>query len=247
MLFRSCGTGDLVISLLRRRFDAYGVDFAASMIEKAQSDAKQAKLDPNRFSVKSILDYDSDFKFDLISANGLIEYLSVDEYYDFVKKSHDLLAENGIITIESRNRLFNIFSFNKYTEAEINLGQINHLIEEAILFNSVKSLDELLTKGLKVKLDTNLHQHEFTGNEFINIKVDKRFQYTPFQLIDKLKENGFKILDLRPIHLHGITTGAKMQDPETHTTLSYFLQNKKNIHLNIIPQASSFMIAARKA
>src|SRR5882762_6869423 len=116
-----CGVGDLVLSLLKNDYDAFGLDFSTSMIEQAKLDAKKSNLSTDRFFVSSFFEFEPKTKFDLISANGFIEY--IDRTYKFLEK-------NGLLVIESRNRLFNIFSFNKYTQAEIKLKQINYLLEE---------------------------------------------------------------------------------------------------------------------
>src|SRR3990172_2694665 len=62
-----CGTGDLVISLVKTGYDAIGIDFASNMIEEARSDAKNAKISQDRFIKSSIFDFNSDRNFHLIS------------------------------------------------------------------------------------------------------------------------------------------------------------------------------------
>ena len=61
-----------------------------------------------------------------------------------------------------------------------------------------------------------------------------------------LKQNKFTILDIFPIHIHLLSTGAKEIHPEIHSYLSNLIQEKNDLHLTLIPQSSSFMIAARK-
>jgi 2-polyprenyl-3-methyl-5-hydroxy-6-metoxy-1,4-benzoquinol methylase len=239
-----CGTGDLVISLLKNDYDAFGIDFAASMITEAKSEARKSNLPENKFIVSSFLDYEPETKFNLISANGFVEYISEKEFHQFIKKSYDYLDENGIIVFELRNRLFNVFSFNNYTKAEIELGEINNLLDECIAFNNAANLSEL--RNLKSKLTKNLHHHEQTKDKYASIAVDTRYQYSPSQIINLLQENNFNVMDLYPVHIHGITTGAKKVKPDIHTILSYYLLDQKDIHLQLIPQSSSFMICAKK-
>lgn len=242
----ACGVGDLVISLLKKNYDAFGVDFTSAMIKQAKSDAKKLNLSTDRFFISSVFEFDPKTKFNLISANGFIEYISQDQLINFINRSYQLLEKNGILIIESRNRLFNVFSFNKYTQAEIRIKQINHLLEECILFNTAKNLKELLNQNFTSKISENLQQHEYTGNEFTNIMVDKRYQYTPFELIAMLRKYGFEIIDLMPYHIHAISTGAKEIKPKIQTYLAYHLQEQEDILLKLLPQGSSFMICARK-
>jgi 2-polyprenyl-3-methyl-5-hydroxy-6-metoxy-1,4-benzoquinol methylase len=242
----ACGVGDLVISLLQKKYDSFGVDFSYAMIKQAKFDAKKLNLSSDRFFTSSIFDFEQNSKFNLISANGFIEYISKTQLIDFIKKSYTLLEKDGIFILESRNRLFNVFSFNNYTKAEIKLKQINYLLDECILFNTSKNLKELLKKKYISKLTKNIQQHEITGNEFTKINVDKRYQYTPFELIMMLKKSGFEIIDIMPYHIHGITTGGKEIKPKIQTHLAYYLQEQENLLLKLVPQSSSFMISARK-
>lgn len=235
------GTGDLVIDLLKKRYDSYGIDFSSSMIKKSWVECKKYGFPKERFVLTSFFEYNPDIKFNLISANGFIEYISAKELNEFLKKSHRLLENNGLLVLGSRNRLFNIFSFNDYTKAEIESGNMEDLIRECIIFNSSGDFRDLLKSILKPKVSKNLKNHAYTG-----VKVKNRFQYTPFQLIHILRSNGFEIIDLNPIHIHVLTTGARSNLPIIHDYMSNYLQDKKEIRIQIIPQSSSFMIAARK-
>ena len=241
-----CGTGDLVISLLSKGYDTIGIDFAESMIEKAKSEAKKLNYSQEKFIHTSILEFRPQSKFDLISANGLIEYFSEDELGSFIQNCYEFLNKEGILVLESRNRLFNCFSFNNYTEAEIEIGEINHLLEESIIFTSSRDKNEILNKNYIPKITKNLFKHDNTGNKYADIKVDVRHQYTPFQMIEKLRKNNFSVLDLYPVHNHALNPGAKEKRPDIHTSLSYFLLEQEDIHMHIIPQTSSFMITVRK-
>ena len=75
-----CGSGDLVLALQKAKFDAYGIDFARSMIKKATLRANRLGLDTEKFSTISFFDYKTDLKFKMISANGFIEYISEQEW-----------------------------------------------------------------------------------------------------------------------------------------------------------------------
>lgn len=61
-----------------------------------------------------------------------------------------------------------------------------------------------------------------TITKYAKIKVDTRNQYTPFELFSILRKNGFKILDVSPVHIHALTTGFKEKRGDIHTKLAYF-------------------------
>ena len=241
-----CGTGDLVIKLSKKGFDSEGVDFASSMIDVAKKDAKKHKISEEKFSNKSFFEYTPKNKLDLISANGFIEYISEKELEEFINKSYNFLNKEGYLVFESRNRLFNCFSFNQYTEGEIEINEISNLLRECILFNESDNLNKLLEEKFQSNIKNNLHKHEITNSKYATIKVDTRYQYTPMQLISILKKTGFEILDIYPVHVHAISTGSKEILPKVHTSLSYYLLEQNQISLKLIPQCSSFMILAKK-
>ena len=236
-----CGTGDLVIRLLKKKYDAYGIDFASSMIKKARFESKKQGFSPDRFILNSIFELSLDTKFNLISANGFLEYISEKEFDAFIKKSNQLLTNDGLLVLGSRNRLFNVFSYNNFTDEEIKKGSIIQLIKECTLFNSIKSFKELLKKNFIPTISSNLQTHAYTG-----IKVKSRYQYTPCQIIQKLRQNGFQPIDVIPINIHILTTSARSIIPEIHDYTSNYLQKRRELYLNVIPQSSSFMITAKK-
>jgi 2-polyprenyl-3-methyl-5-hydroxy-6-metoxy-1,4-benzoquinol methylase len=104
-----CGTGDLVCGLARLTIPATGVDFAQDMIDHAFNTAAEAGLKKVDFVCASIFDFDfSKGPYDLISANGFIEYISLDELDAFIKTIADALSLGGSFVVGSRNRLFNL-------------------------------------------------------------------------------------------------------------------------------------------
>ena len=236
-----CGTGDLVISLLQKKYDAYGVDFASSMIKKARLECKKRHIPSDKFFLSSFFEFKPHLRYELISANGFIEYISLKQFEVFLERCYQLLESGGLLVIGSRNRLFNVFSFNDYTKAEIKGKNIIPLLNECMLFNSIKNFKELLRKDSIPTISRNLRNHSYTG-----IEVKTRYQYTPLQIIQKLHKYGFETIDLAPINIHLLTTSARSITPEIHDFTSNELQQRNDLYMNVIPQSSSFMVAARK-
>ncbi len=236
-----CGTGDLVCELARRGANAIGVDFADQMIKIAQETAEKENLQKVNFVCQSIFDF-SLFKptFDLISANGFIEYVAYKELFLFLERCHMGLTKGGSLVLGSRNRLFNIFSLNQFTEEELNGGSLPALLKEAIALASGADLMELLALE-PAPLQSESARHAFTG-----VKVETRFQFTPVQLMHLLVEKGFTVKQLYPIHIHGVAPLFKNNNPDVHYNISTLLQNYADDNLALIPFSSSFMVHAQK-
>ncbi|NCC62737.1 MAG: class I SAM-dependent methyltransferase, partial [Verrucomicrobiae bacterium] len=128
-----CGTGDLVLQAASLGIPSVGVDFAEEMIEQAVRKMDDVKNSEAKFFHASIFDFKMDNEeYDLISANGFIEYISQKElavFFDLVSRS---LKHGGSFVCGSRNRLFNLFSLNAYTQNEIDSGIAGLLLKEAV-------------------------------------------------------------------------------------------------------------------
>lgn len=238
-----CGTGDLVCQIALKDICATGIDFSKKMINIAERKARKLKCTKAKFICKSIFDFRFEpNKYDVISANGFIEYISYKDlnlFLSFCKKS---LGTGKSLVLGSRNRLFNIFSLNKFTLEEIRTGEIDQLIMEAILLINTKNIDDV-TNFKSAPLQAKNKKHIHTG-----INVSTRFQYTPVQLINMLRKHGFETQNLYPIHIHGIPPEMKDKYSSIHGSISNFLQKwtQKNKNFYLIPQSSSFMIHAIK-
>jgi SAM-dependent methyltransferase len=234
-----CGTGDLVRGLAQKGIHTLGIDFAKKMIDLAKENAKNLHLDKAIFECCSFFDHHfPPNKYDVVSANGFIEYISRDELNKFFGITLKTLKSGGSLVLGSRNRLFNIFSLNKFTEEEMSGNNINLMLAEAMQIITSRDIRDLI--GLKtVPLQKKEKKHPQTG-----IQVATRYQFTPIQLINMLSDWGFIPVELFPIHVHGVPPKFKDKYPAIHGNISNLLQSYGDISL--IPQSSSFMIHAKK-
>ena len=70
-----------------------------------------------------------------------IEYLSLSDNKKFFDISNRLLNKNGYIVFGTRNRLFNLYSLNKFSLNEIKKKTFNKFYEESIALNNLKFND----------------------------------------------------------------------------------------------------------
>ena len=76
-----CGSGDLVNMSKPYTQNSVGIDFAKKMINIAKKKFLKSKNNNLEFYNKSIFNFKTTRKFNLISANGFIEYLSLSDFY----------------------------------------------------------------------------------------------------------------------------------------------------------------------
>lgn len=236
-----CGTGDLACDIAKLGINATGVDFAPDMIELATDKARVEQLSNADFECCSIFDFDfAPRQYDVISANGFIEYISQQQLDKFFDLADEALAPGGSFIVGSRNRLFNLFSLNSFTQMELQTADIEALLTEAMLLVSGGPLENLFGKIIAApqKADT---EHARTG-----IEVTTRFQYTPLQVAEKLHKKGYSIAEIYPIHIHCAPPAFKDLYPDVHAATSHLMQNYARKCTALVPAASSFMLHALK-
>lgn len=237
----ACGTGELVCTMAKRGIDATGVDFAPEMIELSYKKARSEGLDRAKFICGSIFTAEIQHgAYDLISSNGFIEYVSLQEMQSFFTLVREALAPQGSFVVSSRNRLFNILSMNDYTRLEMRSGDIAFLFREALGWASGKEISELMA------LDCVPFQAPDTRHAYTDIGVATRYQYSPLQLVRLLKESGFKTVELYPVHIHGVPLAFKESNPDIHGSVANLLQTRARHNTQLLTHASTFMVHVKR-
>jgi ubiquinone/menaquinone biosynthesis C-methylase UbiE len=229
-----CGTGDLSYEASKIIKKSVGIDFSKNMIKLAYNKFKRKNLE---FYYKNFFDIDINERFDCLSANGFIEYLSLKDIDKFIKISKKIVKQNKFIIFGTRNRLFNLFSLNKFTEKEFKKNTFKKFYEESIALNRIKFSDFIKLK--KNKFEEVLFKQPKTG-----IDVDKRHQFSPLQLVDILKRNNWEPLDFYPINYHPVVP-TKYSSKESKFFSNYIYLSKDSNKLPFIPFSSSFMVLAK--
>ena len=137
------------------------------MIEICQRNNSKAGATAS-FDVASVFEFNPDTSFDVISAMGFIEYISSEQLGLFLDKAHSWLNGDGYISIGSRNRLFNVVSFNDYTEMELEGNTTSALIREARILREFQNKGELFNELLHLSNKHHLpeisrHQEQISG------------------------------------------------------------------------------------
>jgi 2-polyprenyl-3-methyl-5-hydroxy-6-metoxy-1,4-benzoquinol methylase len=237
-----CGSGQLVIAAAKSGIAATGIDFAPEMIRQCEDNRRQAGVEA-QFSCLSFFDLPvQDDSYDVVSAQGFIEYVSSQETDLFLARSFSLLRKGGVLVVGSRNRLFNLHSFNDYTRTELNLGTVEQLTAEAIALHestSPQSAFEALRPHERAYPQPERHPN--TG-----IAVEQRHQYSPAELIKRAQAVGFTPWNLFPVHFHGIPTYLKDQIPRLHVEIANVVEARAAADLRLVPYCSTFVLALVK-
>src|ERR1700722_898238 len=169
-----CGTGQLVIAVAQCGLEAQGIDFADEMVVQCEANAAAAGV-AARFLGGSFFDAQFESQaYDVISAQGFIEYISPQETEEFFRRCFTMLRPGGAIAVGSRNRLFNAFSLNDFTRLEAEIGVLGTLIAEATVLQQHPTVEAaLLALRRYERIDPQLDRHPMTG-----VPVETRYQYS---------------------------------------------------------------------
>jgi len=239
-----CGTGQLAIEAAEKGFIALGVDFAEEMISIANKNVVESGSSAS-FEVGSVFEYKPAKKFDVISAMGFIEYISIEQLGEFLEFCYQNLADGGAISVGSRNRLFNITTFNEYTEIEDRLGAINELITESSIVFSAKDTIDFLDKLRAYVGSASLVQNE--THPITGIGVETRYQFTPSDLLHKMEKIGFKVTNVYPINYHAFN--PMIGDGEVtllRKQIAELVSTEYHSDFRYLPNSSSFVMEAKK-
>jgi len=230
-----CGTGELVFEISKKEINSLGVDFSEKMISHCNKYSNKF----SNFLCSDVLNLSLSKKYDLMAANGFIEYISLIELNKFLKNSHKVLSKNAVMIFSVRNRLFNILSLNQFTKPELKPALVSKLLHECLFFIEKKNLNEL----------ENLPTIDFQKSNFTHantgIGVTSRFQYTPSQIYKILKKNNFKLLDIVGINTHLFPRNINSNVKEKNDIYFDINQPYKFGSLDNIPFSSTFMVKAK--
>ena len=237
-----CGSGQLTIEAAKRGMMAVGVDFALEMIAKCEANRVASGVDA-RFVCTSALDFvEPEEPFDIVSAQGFIEYISQVDLELFFAKAARMIRPGGALALGSRNRLFNLFSTNRFTALELELGVLDDLVREAYALSEHEDTAVALAAARDVaRMLPHPSRHPFSGMD-----VESRYQYTPGELIRRLNEHGFQARAIYPIHFHGLPVALKNSYPDLHVKLADLIFHREPRNHKLLPMSSSFVLDARK-
>jgi 2-polyprenyl-3-methyl-5-hydroxy-6-metoxy-1,4-benzoquinol methylase len=237
-----CGTGQLVIDVAKRDIEAEGIDFADEMIIKCEENKKAAGVSAN-FIKGSFFDVAlNENSYDVISAQGLIEYLSPEEMTALFNRCFKLLRAKGSLVVGSRNRLFNAVSLNEYTLLEADFGTLDVLIRESVALQTSTSQEEAFEALRQFeRIDPQPKVHPIT-----RIAVDTRYQYTPADLIYRLRGCQFKPKTIFPVNYHGLSPSIKEDQPELFSQLAQNVASFGVRDQRLVPFSSTFVLELQK-
>jgi SAM-dependent methyltransferase len=190
------------------------------MVEKARTNFAENGLSPENIIFGDIQDpitYSPLLRagqFDALLAMGVLPHVQNEEYV--LKNMKNLVKPNGRVFIEFRNKLFSLFTFNRYTY---------EFIMEDLLDGVSPQLKSIVSKNLKDRLQMNLPTPRMTSasanvndssadGEVIGYDAILSKFHNPFEMIDLFEKIGFKESKLHWYHYHPAMPNLSEEDPQ---------------------------------
>ena len=219
-----CGGGQLCVHAATLGWRPVGVDVAPGMIEEASAAAGDLEIE------WLVAPYDDsglpDAEFDAVTALGLIEYLDGDDA--LFAEAARLLRPGGRFAVSCRNRLYNLFSANEYTEAEYAedaprlLAELRELLDATgadELHALAESLEEAAGElGAAAQADRSVPPPEL--HDHVRAFQRGRRQHTPGDLHRAAERNGLRSVETLALHPHPLPPALEPLAPRLYNRLA---------------------------
>lgn len=198
------GEGTPLVQLAKAGMKVAGVDISRSMVEKAKDNFKNNGLDESLISWGDIQD-PMTFnhllqagQYDGLLAMGVMPHVHNDEFV--LSNMKNMVKPGGKVFIEFRNKLFSLFTFNRYTK---------EFILDDLLSGVSSELKQLVSDDLDKRLEMDnptprLTESSAGSNEgdFVGYDAILSKFHNPFEIQNLFKKLGFSDVNFLWYHYH---------------------------------------------
>ena len=205
------GEGTPLITLAKSGMDVWGFDLSQEMVEKAQKNMQENGQNPDHIFQGDIQDPISythalqEGLFDGLMAMGVMPHVENEEVV--LSNMASLVKPGGSVFIEFRNKLFSLFTFNRYTYDFI----LNDLLKDVS-----SDMKDIVSEELKKRLAmdqpevrTNVEGTDAPGFDAILSKF-----HNPFEVVELFEKLNFQDIKLLWYHYHPAQPFLSDQNPE---------------------------------
>jgi 2-polyprenyl-3-methyl-5-hydroxy-6-metoxy-1,4-benzoquinol methylase len=236
------GEGTPLATLAKAGIDVWGVDISPNMVEKSKQMAKKVGIDVDHILLADIQDpvtYAPILKegqFDGLMAMGVMPHVQNDQMV--IENMASLIRPGGRVFIEFRNKMFSLFTFNRYTHEFI----INDLLTS--VSDDVKSkISDELKKHLK--MDQPVSRDKVEGDKAGYDAILSKF-HNPFEIENVFVKAGFADFKLHWYHYHPAPPYMESLFKEEFRKEAVALEHEHSGWKGIF-LCSAFIVEARKS
>lgn len=183
------GCGRAISIFTSAGFDVWGLDNDSEMVETSQGVMNELGLVQGQVAWGDIEDslslsaFDSVGGFDALLAMGVLPH--VEHEIVALENMRHLLKPGGTVFVECRNKLFSLFTFNRFTY---------EFILDDLLAGVTGEVRDQAAEFLATRVDTNMPPLPSSGHE--------AKYHNPLTVEDSFLDAGFTDIEIMPFHYH---------------------------------------------
>lgn len=237
------GEGTPLATLGKAGIDVWGFDISNEMVNKSKEMMKTNGMNPDHIFWGDIQDPTTyihavrEGQFDGLVAMGVMPHVENDDMV--IENMATLVRPGGSVFIEFRNKLFSLFTFNRYTFDFILNDLIAGVVQE-VKDEVAKDLETRLRMDMPPTRD-RVGKFQAPGYDAILSKF-----HNPFEVIELFKRHNFKDIELLWYHYHPAMPYLSERMPELFRKEAIRLEHEPSNWRGIF-LCSAFVVEAMKA
>ena len=192
------GEGTPLLNIAKTGRKVWGMDVSENMVQASKNNFDKSDYPSERISYGDIQDAStySDISdegpFDGVIAMGVMPHVKKDD--EVLQNMGAMLRPGGKCFIEFRNKLFSLFTFNRYT--------VDFIINDLLVNTSAKNKQKVReTLEPMVRMDMPPHRDTVNGVAPGYDAILSKF-HNPFEMKELFEKNGYMNVELHWYHYH---------------------------------------------
>jgi 2-polyprenyl-3-methyl-5-hydroxy-6-metoxy-1,4-benzoquinol methylase len=237
------GEGTPLATLARAGMEVSGFDISQAMVERSKERMTEIGQSPDRIIWGDIEDPTTyaDLlragQFDGLMAMGVMPHIRND--VQVLRNMEMLVRPGGLMFVEFRNKLFSLFTFNRYTY-EFVMDDLLAGVSDTVRSHVGTFLRERLVMDMPPRRETHYDDEEKVGYDAILSRFHNPFEVT--ELFDRL---GLEDIELLWYHYHPAMPLLAEKDPAAFREEAIRLEHEPSGWRGLF-LCSAFVVQARK-
>lgn len=236
------GEGTPLATLGKAGIDVWGFDISNAMVELSRRRMKDGGMNPEQIFWGDIQDPSSyvhslrDGLFDGLMAMGVMPHVENDDMV--LRNMSTMLRPGGSVFVEFRNKLFSLFTFNRYT--------VEFILDD-LLRDVHPEAKALVAKDLQSRLRTDMPPRRDTlaGSDAPGYDAIRSRFHNPFEIADLFTRHSFGDIKLHWYHYHPAMPYLEAQLPDLFRSEAIRLEHESSNWRGYF-LASAFVVEAVK-
>lgn len=205
------GEGTPLTTLAKAGIDVWGFDISQEMVEASKRIMQNNGMNPDHVFWGDVQDPSTyvqalkDGLFDGVMAMGVMPHVENDDMV--INNISTMIRPGGSVFIEFRNKLFSLFTFNRYT-ADFILNDLLGDVSEEVKAVVAKDLEN------RVRLDMPPRRDTIAGSDAPGYDAILSKFHNPFEVVELFKKHDFEDIRLLWYHYHPAMPYLEQQLPE---------------------------------